>query len=427
MSVWIEQKTKDIYKAEDLIERLALLNCGIAIIQGPSLCGKTALLHDLKHYDKRDIKIYSYAEMVDFIKLDSVNLNEITDTNGSIICIEDIDFLQGKEVTQKVVSSVVNTLSKSNLIILTGIQVLERNKLLVNSLKECQVFSFIGNVTTDSICDLHTHSTASDGTDSPEDLIRLAQALNLSAVALCDHNCVSGLERFINAAADKKVVAVPGIEITAGYNGHEIHMLGLFIKPCYFEKTKNYVAAIHQFKEKSNIELARRLNAAGIKVNYDEISNKADGSYVNRVDFAKAMVAAGYVDSVDEAFKRYLDKEDFGVPTQRLDAFEVIRFLKTVEALPVLAHPFINFTYEELLSFLPKAKECGLVGMETNYTTYTNEQTAAAIKLTERFGLLKSGGSDYHGSNKQGIYMGIGKGGLSVPSDYFEKLKAVLS
>ena len=246
-------------------------------------------------------------------------------------------------------------------------------------------------------------------------------------MALCDQNCVAGLERFVNAASDKKVAAVPGIEITAGYSGKEVHILGLFLKPCYFEKIKDYVKIIHERKQKSNIELAQRLNCAGININYSEIADKADGLYINRVDFAKAMVKLGYVESIDEAFEKYLDKKEFKVDTEKLSAFEVISFLKSVEALPIIAHPFLNLTYDELLLFLPAAKKYGLAGMETNYSTYNNDQTTLAIELAERFDLLKSGGSDYHGSNKNEIFLCIGRGNLAVPADYFEKMKASLS
>lgn len=292
---------------------------------------------------------------------------------------------------------------------------------------DCSIHNIIGGDSDRSLCDLHTHSTFSDGTCTPAQLIKIAEAAGLSAIALCDHNTISGLESFISAAADSKVEAVPGIEITADFHGKEVHIVGLFIRAQFYKRVNVFISQIYSFKEQSNAELADRLNAAGLNVDYDEIKKDANGGFVNRVHFANALIKSGYVSSVQEAFEKYLsDEKGYYVPAKRLDALEVVSFLDSINALPIIEHPLISLSYEDLLRFLTEAKSKGLAGLETNYSLYSEEQTALALELAERFGLLKSGGSDFHGDNKLNIKMGVGMGNMSVPTVYYEIMKIVM-
>ncbi|MGN0114786.1 MAG: PHP domain-containing protein [Acutalibacteraceae bacterium] len=292
---------------------------------------------------------------------------------------------------------------------------------------DCTIRNSIGGNSDGDFCDLHTHSTFSDGTCTPALLIKMAEAAGLSAIALCDHNTINGLESFIRAAADSKVEAVPGIEITADFYGQEVHIVGLFIRPQFYERVNEFVSQIYLSKEQSNAELAERLNAAGLTVDFEEIKKAAKGGYVNRVHFANALVKSGYVGSVQEAFEKYLDDEKgYYIPAKRLDALEVVGFLDSISALPIIAHPLISLSYEDLLRFLTEAKPKGLAGLETNYSLYSEQQTTLAMEIAEQFGLLKSGGSDFHGDNKPNIKMGVGMGNMSVPTEYYEKMKSVI-
>ena len=270
-------------------------------------------------------------------------------------------------------------------------------------------------------CDLHTHSSFSDGTCTPAELIRLAEEAGLGAVALCDHNTVAGLPEFLKAAEGSPVEAVPGIEFSAEYEGKELHILGLFIRPEHYNAVNDLLDEALQQKEQSNLELIRRLGETGISLDYDRIKAEASGT-VNRAVIAAAMVQCGYCESVKAAFRDWLAPErGYFVPPKRLDAFAVICFIKSIGAVAVLAHPFLNLEEAQLRRFLTAAE--GLDGMEVYYPLFDDDQTARAERVTEEFGLLKSGGSDFHGENKPDIRLGVGKGKLRVSIRCLEEMK----
>ena len=259
-------------------------------------------------------------------------------------------------------------------------------------------------------CDLHTHSTFSDGTDTPEELVESALDAGISAVALCDHNTIKGLPRFEKACADAKIEAVPGIEISTDYNGYELHILGLFVMPEHYSDVEALLDDVKKRKEEANIALAKALNEAGYDIDYEEIRRKS-GGYVNRAHFATEMMEKGYSPSVSEAFDTYLrESAGYYKAPARLLAVDVIKFIRSIGAVPVLAHPFLNLTEDELCDFLPAAKEAGLFAMETDYSTYSEETTILAKEIAERFGVARSGGSDYHGERKPDIAIGKGRG-----------------
>lgn len=276
------------------------------------------------------------------------------------------------------------------------------------------------------LCDLHTHSVFSDGTFAPEEIIDLAIETNLSAIALNDHNTVSGLNRFISYAKDKPIDIAPGIEFSTGYKDKELHILGLFVKPDSFDKITSYVRAADERKDKSNIDLAQKLTENGYKIDYAKIKCERPDGKVNRAHFAAELLRLGYVSSVSEAFSTILHK-DYGWynPPERISALETIELIRSLGSVPVWAHPLIHMSYEECDEFLPIAKEHGLVGIETVYSLYSDADAEFAEKMCDKYGLLKSGGSDFHGKNKPDIVLGIGKGNLKIPFDYFEKLREV--
>lgn len=266
-------------------------------------------------------------------------------------------------------------------------------------------------------CDLHTHSLFSDGTCTPAQLIQLAEEAGLGAVALCDHNTVAGLPEFLEAAKESIVEAVPGIEFSTEYQGKELHILGLFIRPEHYDAVNELLEEALELKEQSNRDLIGRLGESGVHLDYDRIKTEAGGT-VNRAVIAAEMVRRGYCESVKEAFGKWLSPEKgFFVPPKRPDAYEVIRFVKSIGAVAVLAHPFLNLKEEELRRFLTKAE--GLDGMEVYYPLFDAAQTALAEQIAAEFGFVKSGGSDFHGKNKPDIRLGVGK----VPLTCLEELK----
>ncbi|MBE6933482.1 MAG: PHP domain-containing protein [Ruminococcaceae bacterium] len=265
-------------------------------------------------------------------------------------------------------------------------------------------------------CDLHNHSVFSDGTDTPEQLLELAEKQGLCAIALTDHNTVAGLPDFLKAAEGRKVRAIAGTEFSTVYQGTELHILGLFLKP---EDYAPITALLEEFrirKEQSNLDLVEKLNAAGYEVDYHRIKDNTPQGQVNRALIAAELTRLGYTKSIQEAFQTLLrPKCGYYTPPERFSPFEIIRFIKSLGAVAVLAHPFLNLEETPLREFLKEAVPCGLDGMEVYYSTYDEKTTALAEKVAADFGLLPSGGSDYHGGNKPHIQMGIGQGNLAIP------------
>lgn len=274
------------------------------------------------------------------------------------------------------------------------------------------------------ICDLHAHSTYSDGTLTPAQLIRAAEEAGLSAVVLSDHNTVAGLPEFLQAAEDSTVEAVPGVEFSTEYQGTELHILGLGITQAHYEAVNELLQQFLLRKDRSNRELVQRLNQAGIPLDYDSVKNQSAGS-VNRAVIGAEMVRLGCCESVKQAFQQWLSVDrGYYIPPLRPDAFETIRFIKSIGAVAVLAHPFLNLEEEELRIFLEKAKKAGLDGMEVLYARYDEDTTRLSKQLAEEYGLLPSGGSDFHGENKPDIRLGVGRGSLEIPLSYWERLRA---
>jgi predicted metal-dependent phosphoesterase TrpH len=276
-----------------------------------------------------------------------------------------------------------------------------------------------------ALCDLHTHSHYSDGTDAPKELIEAAEALGLASIALCDHNTVSGLPEFLEAAEGKRVTAVPGIEISADHAGTELHILGLFLPLDRLGEVSDLMEAVQIRKRESNRALIEALCAAGYRVDYDAIAGKTPNGDFNRAHIAAALTEQGYTPSISAAFGTLLSEErGFYRPPARLDAYEVIDFLSSIGAVSVLAHPSLNLSEAALLRFLPKAKMYGLCGMETRYSLYDGKTEARMTEIAHDFDLCESGGSDYHGKNKPDICLMRGRGTLSVPQIFSEGLRA---
>ncbi len=269
-------------------------------------------------------------------------------------------------------------------------------------------------------CDLHTHSVFSDGTYTPKELIKEAERLNIGAIALCDHNTVSGLSDFMKAAENSPVRAVGGVEFSAEYMGRELHILALFVTEDMYGEIENLIAIPKKLKEESNIHLAERLRAAGYDISYERLKAKTPEGSVNRAHFAAELTNLGYTSSINEAFEKILHKKNgFYEPPERLKAYDVIKFIKQIGAVPVLAHPFLNLACRELREFLPEAIEMGLAAMETIYSSYDEKTEKLADDVAKEFGILCSGGSDFHGANKPHISLGM----MKVPYSFLEQLE----
>ncbi|MBQ8359200.1 MAG: PHP domain-containing protein [Oscillospiraceae bacterium] len=274
------------------------------------------------------------------------------------------------------------------------------------------------------ICDLHTHSNYSDGTATPAQLIWQAERAGLSAVALCDHNTVAGLPEFLTAGQGSTVEAVPGIEFSTDYDGTELHLIMLFVKPQDHGAIESLLEEFRALKEQSNLALIRALKDSGYQIDYASLRQQAPGGYINRAHIAAELTRLGYTDSIQAAFQTLLAPgAGYYTPPKRPDFFTVIGFIKQLGGISVLAHPFLNLTEAQLERLLPVAARCGLDAMETMYSRYDPSVTEKAKALAVRFDLLESGGSDFHGGNKPDIKLGTGTGNLHIPVEVYCGLK----
>ncbi len=274
-------------------------------------------------------------------------------------------------------------------------------------------------------CDLHTHSVFSDGTYTPGELVAQAKRLGL-IVALTDHNTVAGLPDFMDAARTLGVTAVPGVEFSTEHKGKELHLLGLFVFLEHYAAVERMVREQHVLKEISNMELVERLNQAGYLIDYAKVKGRNPNGNANRAHVAAELLEQGYVTSVREAFDTVLsDHGGFYVPPSRLQLMDVIKELRRIGVLPVLAHPLQELTEAELRALLPSAIEAGLIGMETMHSSYTTETISLAEAIAQEHHLLSSGGSDFHGSVKPEISLGTGRGGLCIPEKIYLQLLCV--
>ena len=271
-------------------------------------------------------------------------------------------------------------------------------------------------------CDLHTHSFYSDGEYSPAEIVREAKEKGL-IVALTDHNRTTGLAEFTAEAEKLGVTAVSGVELTCELEGCELHLLGLFIDPGHYETVNGLTDKYVKLKIESHYTLIENLKADGISIDYEKVKKRGRDGNVNRVHFAEELMKMGLVSSVKEAFCGIL-KEGGGyyIPAEKLDFFEAVKFLKSINALPILAHPLKELTPEKLTEILPEAIENGLVGIEVIHSDFSAEMQKTASEIAEKFGILKSGGSDFHGIKKPGLALGTGYGNVSVPTEFYEKL-----
>lgn len=271
--------------------------------------------------------------------------------------------------------------------------------------------------------DLHTHSTCSDGSFTPKELIRYADEIGLYAIALTDHDNTDGLSEAENEAKGRDIIFIPGIELSCDYES-ELHIVGLNID----YKCEAMVKATDKFKEDRkirNINTIKRLNAAGVDITLEEAFKYCPGDALGRAHIAKVMVDKGYCSTVKEAFKKYLGKGKPGYSNElRISSYEAIDLIKKAGGISILAHcHYLGLEGEDFYNFVLDLKNHGLDGLEGYYTEYTDEQSDFFIKTAKRLGLKISGGTDFHGAMKPTISLGTGFGNLKIPKEILSKLQ----
>ena len=272
--------------------------------------------------------------------------------------------------------------------------------------------------------DLHVHSTISDGTLPPREVVALARSAGLEAIALTDHDTVEGLPEAMEAGGEFGLEVVPGCELGVEYRGGSMHILGLWIPPDGGRVAAG-LADLLERRSRRNERMVEKLNRAGVPILLDDVKRVAGPGAVGRPHFGMVLMEMGFAVSVDEAFAKYIGPKGVGyVPKEKLTPKQALELLKSEEATTILAHPFsLGLEAEGLRGWLRELISWGLDGIEAIYSEHTPEQTAMYLDLAREPGLLVSGGSDFHGGVKPHIHLGRGKGDLYVPYDLLRKMK----
>jgi hypothetical protein len=272
--------------------------------------------------------------------------------------------------------------------------------------------------------DLHMHSTCSDGTFRPADLVRRVREAGVTHMALTDHDTVEGLAEAAEAARTEGVRFLGGLEISAEFGPGTLHILGYGFDPAD-PRLLSRLTFVQKCRADRNPVIVERLNALGLEVTLEEIARRAGGDLVGRPHFAQTLLDKGYVQSRQEAFDRYLAK---GQPAYadkvRLSPAESIEIIRGAGGVAVLAHP-LQLKIEDhdaLDAFVRDLKDLGLQGMECYYRNHTEEDEARFTALARKHSLLPTGGSDFHGANRPRIHLGVGEGRLKVPPECWEGL-----
>ena len=277
--------------------------------------------------------------------------------------------------------------------------------------------------------DLHTHSTASDGTYTPGKLIDYAHEKGLAAIALTDHDTTNGLKEAMERGQKyDDLEVIPGIEFSTDYEGRDIHIVGLYMR---FEDTdvqkrlKEFVDA----RIMRNKKMCKLLTENGVPMDFDELQAAYPNSVITRAHYAAYMLDKGVIKSRQEAFDRYIgDNCKCFVPRQKITPQMAVEMTLDAGGVPILAHPVLyGMSDSRLRKLVGELKEVGLKGIEAIYTTYTNSDERGIRQIAQDYGLLISGGSDFHGDNKPDIDLGVGYGQLFVPEAVLDKIKESLS
>ncbi len=277
----------------------------------------------------------------------------------------------------------------------------------------------------DKYIDLHTHSTASDGTFSPSRLVAYGLEKGLKALALTDHDTIAGLSEAMEAARGTSLELVPGIELSTTWQGRDLHIVGLDIdwKNYYFQET---LLEFQDSRDRRNEKIISLLRNEGISISKESMEEAFPDSVWTRAHFGRYLMENGWVGSINEAFDRYLgDHAKCYVPREKITPAMAIRLIHEGGGIAVFAHPILcRLSSDKLESLTAQLRKAGLDAIEAIYSTYRPQEELFIRQLAKRQGLKCSGGSDFHGSNKPHIDLGVGKGNLRVPYSLLETLRA---
>ena len=273
--------------------------------------------------------------------------------------------------------------------------------------------------------DLHTHSTASDGTDAPGAIAEKAAALGLLAVSVTDHDTVSGVEEALTAGRRLGIEVVPGIEVSSDYRDNNIHILGYFID-VRAPALRPVLDWVKTEREERNKKITAMFVADGFDMPLEELKREYPASVLGRPHMAEYLMRKGYTNSVKEGFDKYLGEgKPYYLPKRRISIARAVEVILAAGGVPVLAHPLqYRYPRNEVVEMIEYTMGLGIRALECYYSEHTPEEQEWLLSQAERYGLGVSGGSDYHGTRKTHISLGTGMGGMAVPYSVLENLKA---
>ncbi len=271
--------------------------------------------------------------------------------------------------------------------------------------------------------DLHSHTTASDGSFSPAQLVDEAIRSRVRVLGITDHDTFSGYDRAAPLAREAGVDLVCGIELSTKLHGHSVHLLGYFLRDQPIPAFRDWIRGLQESRRERNVRLVARLRELGLDITLEEAQARG-GEMTGRPHFAELLLEKGYVSSLQQAFDEYLDESAKGYVTRREPAFEeAVQRIRQAGGIASLAHPIR--LREDIAKILPGLRESGLNAIEAYHSDHSPEQTGLYLRLAADHGLLVTGGSDFHGSVKPEIQLGTGRAGnLRVPDEVLEQLRA---
>ena len=275
-----------------------------------------------------------------------------------------------------------------------------------------------------SFIDLHVHSTASDGTLTPADVVKAAKDQELCAIALTDHDTVAGIPEALQAAKEYQITLIPGIEVTCHAMGKEIHMLGFYLD--YKDSLLlDRLESLRKNRASRNERMLEAFQKDGFPITMEKLQHGNPDTVITRAHFARVLVEEGIVSSKDAAFQKYLGEgKKYYIPRSEIKPADAIRYIVDAGGIPVLAHPYeYHLSNAQLISLISELKELGLKGIEVYHSNNYQQQSSYLRELTHQFKLVATGGSDFHGANKPDIQLGIGRGGLRIHESLLTELQ----
>ena len=278
-----------------------------------------------------------------------------------------------------------------------------------------------------TMIDLHLHSDASDGTLKPAEVLRAAKEKGLYAFALTDHDTVAGIPPFLHSGELTGIHFMPGIELSCEAEKHEIHILGYHIDICN-QNLLNTLEGLRRGRRQRNLSMIEKFREDGIPMTLEKLLHGNEQTVITRAHFARVLIEEGYCANKEQAFKKYVgDGCRYYIPKPYFAPADAVRLIKDAGGTAVLAHPFqYHLSNAELEELIRELISFGLGGIEVYHSSHHHGQTVKLRQWCRKYGMLATGGSDFHGSNKPDIEIGTGRGSLKVPDHLYDELKNLL-